>query len=72
MTGLIDDGDDKPSKWASLKDRLAIVVAILVPFFFIFLMLVDTVRNGQCNPAQFFMFECNRFDTTFVPWNQKD
>jgi len=57
-----------PTRWAVIKDRLAIagvVVALLVLLF----MLVDgAVINFQCSFTQFITLECNRWDASFKKW----
>lgn len=60
--------EDKSSKWASLKDRLAIGAVILFLLLFVLMVALDSVMNFQCSAWQFIMFECNRFDAEFKPW----
>ena len=48
-------------RWAALRDRLAIVAAILVLVALGFLMVDGSIVNFRCTFAEFITFECNRW-----------
>jgi len=48
-------------RWTTLKDRLAIVVVILVLALLVFLMIDGSIVNFRCTFAEFITFECNRW-----------
>ena len=48
-------------RWASIKDRLAIVAVILVLAFLVFMMFDGSITNFRCTFAEFVTFECNRW-----------
>lgn len=48
-------------RWASIKDRLAIVAVILVLALLGFLLMDGWVENYRCTFAEFVTFECNRW-----------
>ena len=49
------------SRWAVVKDRLAIVAVILVLAFFVLMMIDGSIENFRCTFAEFVTFECNRW-----------
>lgn len=51
----------KGTRWAGLKDRLAIVAVILVLAFLVFMMFDGSITNFRCTFAEFVTFECNRW-----------
>ncbi|HWA37772.1 MAG TPA: hypothetical protein VG873_07915 [Burkholderiales bacterium] len=55
-----DPGAGK-GRWASLKDRLAIVAVILVLALLGFFMVDGSIVNFRCTFAEFVMLECNRW-----------
>ncbi len=48
-------------RWASIKDRLAILAVILVLALLGFLLMDGWVENYRCTFAEFVTFECNRW-----------
>ena len=48
-------------RWASFKDRLAILAVILVLALLGFLLMDGWVENYRCTFAEFVTFECNRW-----------
>jgi len=50
----------KGGRWASIKDRLAILAVILVLALLGFLLMDGWVENYRCTFAEFVTFECNR------------
>lgn len=48
-------------RWASIKDRLAILAVILVLALLSFLLMDGWVENYRCTFAEFVTFECNRW-----------
>ena len=51
----------KSTRWAGIKDRLAIVTVILVLAFLVFMMFDGSITNFRCTFAEFVTFECNRW-----------
>jgi len=51
----------KGGRWASIKDRLAILAVILVLALLGFLLMDGWVENYRCTFAEFVTFECNRW-----------
>lgn len=49
------------SRWAAIKDRLAIIAVILVFAILVFLIMDGWVSNFRCTFAEFVTFECNRW-----------
>lgn len=48
-------------RWATIKDRLAIVAVILALALLAFLMVDGSIVNFRCTFAEFITFECNRW-----------
>ena len=48
-------------RWATIKDRLAIVAVILALALLGFLMVDGSIVNFRCTFAEFITFECNRW-----------
>ena len=65
-----EDEDPATTRRKVIKDRLAIIGAILLFAILVFFMFADAVENYQCTPWQFVTFECNRFDAKFKPWDR--
>lgn len=59
----LGEGGEAPGggRWASIKDRLAIVAVILVLAFIVFMMLDGAIVNFRCTFAEFITLECNRW-----------
>ena len=68
MVKSTPDKDSKSTKWAGIKDRLAIAGAIVLFFVLIFMMFSGSIMNFQCSTWQFISFQCNRFDAEFKKW----
>jgi hypothetical protein len=51
----------KRTRWAGIKDRLAIVAVILVLAFLVFMMFDGSITNFRCTFAEFVTLECNRW-----------
>jgi len=66
-----DDVHRRPQsgRWASVKDRLAIVAVVLVLAFLVFMMIDGAIENFRCTFAQFITFQCNRWDAAPKPWD---
>ena len=56
-------------RWASVKDRLAIVAVILVLAFLVFMMIDGSIENFRCRFIEFITFQCNRWDAAPKPWD---
>jgi len=52
---------EQGGRWASIKDRLAILAVILVLALLGFLIMDGWVENYRCTFAEFVTFECNRW-----------
>ena len=61
-------GKIRNEKWLVWKDRLAIILVIVILAGLVLLFFLDTIINFQCSAWQFFTFECNRLDAEFKPW----
>ena len=63
LRGRFSDTTEPPkrSRWAGIKDRLAIVAVILVLAFLVFMMFDGSITNFRCTFAEFVTFECNRW-----------
>lgn len=59
--GDIVTPEKKKGRWATLKDRLAIVAVILVLALLAFLMVDGSIVNFRCTFAEFVTLECNRW-----------
>lgn len=68
MTRTDAHDDEKSTRWATIKDRLAIAAVIIALLLFVLIVALDSVMNFQCSAWQFITFECNRFDADFKPW----
>jgi hypothetical protein len=51
----------KSTRWAEIKDRLAIIAVVLVLAFLVFMMFDGSITNFRCTFAEFVTFECNRW-----------
>lgn len=69
-TSMAPAADRKTSKWAKTKDRIVIGLVVLALLVLAFSWIDGAVINFQCSFTEFITFECNRWDRTFVPWNQ--
>ena len=69
MTHTDSHDDGKSTRWATIKDRLAIAAVIIALLLYVLMAILDSIVNFQCSPWQFITFECNRFDAGFKPWN---
>lgn len=58
------------SKWAVLKDRLAIAGVIVSLLLLLYFMFEGSVMNFQCSFTEFVSFKCNRYDARPRPWNE--
>jgi uncharacterized integral membrane protein len=56
------------TKWATIKDRLAIAGVVLVLLALVFFMIDGSIVNLRCSFWQFITFECNRWDARWKPW----
>lgn len=62
FSDIYDQTEKAPrGRWAAIKDRLAIVAAVLVLAILVFLMLDGSFVNFRCTFAEFVTFECNRW-----------
>ena len=68
MTRTDAPDDGKSTRWATIKDRLAITAVIIALLLFVLMAALDSITNFQCSAWQFITFECNRFDAEFKPW----
>lgn len=59
---------ESTGRWATIKDRLAIVAVILVLLFLVFMMVDGSIENLSCSFADFITFECNRWDARWKSW----
>jgi hypothetical protein len=57
------------SKWAVIKDRLAIASVVIVLLTLLFLMIDGSIENYRCSFWQFITFECNRWSAGEKPWD---
>ena len=57
------------SKWAVVKDRLAIASVVVALLVLLFLMIDGSIENYRCSFWQFITFECNRWDARWKPWD---
>jgi len=65
------DRSEKPSRddrWATIKDRLAIVGVVIALLLLLFMMVDGSIMNFRCSFVQFITFECNRWDASDKPW----
>jgi len=51
----------KSTRWAVVKDWMAILAVILVLAFLVFMMFDGSITNFRCTFAEFVTFECNRW-----------
>lgn len=63
LRGRFSDTPAPPerTRWAGIRDRLAIVAVILVLAFLVFMMFDGSITNFRCTFAEFVTFECNRW-----------
>ena len=57
------------TKWAVVKDRLAIALVIVSLLVLLFFLVDGTIVNFRCSLWQFITFECNRWDARWKPWD---
>ena len=57
----IFESPGRGGRWASIKDRLAILAVILVLALLGILIMDGWVENYRCTFAEFVTFECNRW-----------
>lgn len=57
------------TRWAVLKDRLAIASVVVVLLILLFLMIDGSIENYRCSLWQFITFECNRWAAQTKPWD---
>jgi hypothetical protein len=57
------------TRWAAIKDRLALIAVVLALAFLVFMMIDGSIENLRCSFVQFITFECNRWDAAPKPWN---
>ena len=70
MAGSMPEEPTAPvTKWAVLKDRLAIASVILALLVLLFMMIDGAIINFRCSFSQFITFECNRWDARWKPWD---
>lgn len=69
-TSMAPPAGRKTSKWAKTKDRIVIGLVVLALLVLAFSWIDGSVMNFQCSFTEFITFECNRWDRTFVPWDQ--
>jgi len=70
MAGITPEEPCVPvTKWAVLKDRLAIAGAVLSLLVLLFMMIDGAIINFRCSFSQFITFECNRWDARWKPWD---
>ena len=68
MTRTDAHDEEKLTRWATIKDRLAISAVIILLLVILLMAGLDAITNFQCSAWQFITFECNRFDADFKPW----
>jgi hypothetical protein len=63
LRGRFGDTNEQPrrTRWAGLKDGIAIVAVILVLAFLLFMMFDGSITNFRCTFAEFVTLECNRW-----------
>ncbi len=72
---MIDMDASKPetpvpaSRWAVVKDRLAIASVVIALLALVFLMIDGSIENYRCSFWQFVTFECNRWAAHEKPWD---
>jgi len=54
-------GQPTSTRWAGIKDRLAIIAVVMVLAFLVFMMFDGSITNFRCTFAEFVTFECNRW-----------
>jgi uncharacterized integral membrane protein len=70
MTSATPEKPDSPAtRWAVIKDRLAITGVVIALLFLLLMMIDGAVVNFRCSLWQFITFECNRWDATWKPWD---
>ena len=57
------------TKWAVIKDRLAIASVVVALLVLLFLMIDGSIENYRCSLWQFITFECNRWSAGEKPWD---
>jgi hypothetical protein len=57
------------TRWATIKDRLAIASVIVVLLILLFLMIDGSIENYRCRFTEFITFQCNRWDAREKPWD---
>ena len=70
---MAEPSDESPStvsRWATFKDRLAIVSVVVALLLLLFLMIDGSIENYQCTFTEFISFKCNRWNARFTPWDQ--
>ena len=56
--------------WATVKDRLAILLVLVFVALFGAMMFDTAIRNGQCDVIEFVTFKCNRWAIEYKPWDE--
>jgi hypothetical protein len=70
MPGATPEKPDVPvSKWAVLKDRLAIAGVVIALLILLLMMIDGAIFNFRCSLWQFITLECNRWDARWKPWD---
>jgi hypothetical protein len=69
MESTTPDTPSPATKWAVLKDRLAIGLVIVSLLALVFFMVDGSIVNMRCSFWQFVTFECNRWDARWKPWD---
>ena len=60
---------DPATRWATIKDRLAIASVVVVMLVLVFLMIDGSIENYRCKFWDFITFQCNRWDAGVKPWD---
>ena len=70
MAGSSNETSGAESRWAALKDRLAIAAAIASLLVLLFFMVDGSIMNFQCSFTEFLSLKCNRYDARPRPWDE--
>jgi hypothetical protein len=69
MKSSAPDTPARGTKWAIIKDRLAVAGVIIALLALLFFLVDGTIVNLRCSFWQFVTFECNRWDARWRPWD---